>query len=363
MGANIQRNVLWSDSLTKEYLTTYAEGLACVNFDNRLKFDVRRHDETSWYVLKKESGPGLKHNPAIDNSSSIRFDRVRRVYIDPEGYMSCTCGYVQRHLMPCVHMCAVIGKKEYYVPSMFHLRWFKCFNYYYGQKFAADIAPATLAALERLLQDTRASQYHEHSGIYKGVNMKDSPFINTIAKFQNLNTADAINDCVMSNMQFIVQHTVTTGPVVSGKHDSFHNTVHNRVHDNHTDEDNDFYPECTLATTSYDNNCLSIISLSQAEVSLSQARKDICDEPISEENAVMSFAYRDALPCFEEWFNSCRSLEQYNRLRKIMSEEHFKNIAQNRQRVDTHDSSNTLFGSHPTTKKRLKRKKFKHERY
>ena len=72
-----------------------------------------------------------------------------------------------------------------------------------------------------------------------------------------------------------------------------------------------------------------MVSSSQAEVSLSQARQDICDKPVSDVNPVMSFAYIDALPCFEEWFNSCRSIDQYNRLRQIISDEYLKNVAEN----------------------------------
>ena len=32
--------------------TSYAEGLACVNFDNRLHYNVRRNDDSSWHVMK-----------------------------------------------------------------------------------------------------------------------------------------------------------------------------------------------------------------------------------------------------------------------------------------------------------------------
>jgi hypothetical protein len=364
MGTNIHRNVLWSDSLTKEYLTSYAEGLACVNFDKRLHYNVRRQDDKSWYVMRKSTTINSDCVTSENSNKSIRFDRVRRVYIDPEGYMTCTCGYVQRHLMPCVHICAVVDKREYYVPSMFHVRWYKCFNYYYDQKFALDIAPATLSAVTQLLDHTRATHYHEHSGIYKGVYMNDSPFCINLDTFKSPNVSETINDPVLNEMKFIVQHTLTQGPVIQGTYLWNYNTVasSNNI-DDEISENSYFDHDYNSGTVEDDPTCSGIVSSSQAEVSLSQARQDICDKPVSEVNPVMSFAYRDVLPCFEEWFNSCRSVDQYNRLRQIMSEEHYKNIAENNKNKESVSNSNIFIGSQPTNSKRTKRKKFKHERY
>ena len=44
---------LWSDSLTKDILTKYAEGLACVRFDMRNLYDVRLYKKHHWFVMKK----------------------------------------------------------------------------------------------------------------------------------------------------------------------------------------------------------------------------------------------------------------------------------------------------------------------
>ena len=51
----MNKNKLWSDSLTKKILTTYAEGLACDNFDKRTLYNVWRNDVNTWWVLKKNS--------------------------------------------------------------------------------------------------------------------------------------------------------------------------------------------------------------------------------------------------------------------------------------------------------------------
>lgn len=362
MGANIQRNVLWSDSLTKEYLTTYAEGLACVNFDNRLHYDVRRSDEHLWYVLRKFTHAPSRQVYKSDHSTSIRFDRVRHVCIDREGYMSCTCGYVQRNLMPCVHICAVLGRKEYYLPSMFHVRWFKSFNYYYCQKFATDIAPATSVAVAKLLDTTRASQYHDATGMYKGVDMTNNPFVTNLEVFNKMQASDASNDPVLSYMRHIIEYTITQGPVIAGTYNVLNGNSDASDEDSSVVNDEELNPESDTIH-SHINTVEGIVCLSQVEVTLSQTRRDVNDSPIPKQNAVMGFAYRDALPSFQEWFNSCKSVNQYNRLRQIISDEHFNNIAENTKNNAKDEMTGNLFGSNPTTQKQVKRKKFKHEKY
>ena len=48
--------MLSSESLTKDVLIVYAEGLACQNLDKKKMYDVRRHDKDSCCVLKKSAG-------------------------------------------------------------------------------------------------------------------------------------------------------------------------------------------------------------------------------------------------------------------------------------------------------------------
>ena len=130
MAQNINKTVIWSDSNTKDYLTTYAEGLACNNFDKRVLYIARKQSNKIWYVMKKD----IKKDD--DKKINIlKFVRVRIVSIDNDNFLSCSCGYVQRMLMPCSHVCCVLEKKQFYIPSLFHIRWYKDFNYYYQRDF------------------------------------------------------------------------------------------------------------------------------------------------------------------------------------------------------------------------------------
>ena len=90
--ANCVNNTnLWSSSLTKDALTPYGEGLACAQFDQRIHYNVHRNDEYLWWVLNKKAGCPSEDD-MNDECSKVRFDRVRIVLIDVNGFMSCSCG-------------------------------------------------------------------------------------------------------------------------------------------------------------------------------------------------------------------------------------------------------------------------------
>ena len=96
--------------------------------------------------------------------------------------MSCSCGYVQRFLLPCRHICAVLDYIEYYEPSLFHIRWHKDFNYHHGNSLSRNIARNTDTVLRELLVYTRANHYTQ-SGKYKGIPMMDSEFMKNLPPF------------------------------------------------------------------------------------------------------------------------------------------------------------------------------------
>ena len=47
--------ILWSNSNTKDVLTSYAEGLACDNIDKKEYYNVHRTTEFCWYIINKEA--------------------------------------------------------------------------------------------------------------------------------------------------------------------------------------------------------------------------------------------------------------------------------------------------------------------
>ena len=107
----------------------YTEGLICDNVDKREYYNVHRTTEFCWYVLNKQAGT---IQPNDDIANNIKFDRVRILLLDDNQFMSCRCGYVQRYLMPCCHVCAVLKNIRYYDPSLLDISWHKSFKYFNG---------------------------------------------------------------------------------------------------------------------------------------------------------------------------------------------------------------------------------------
>ena len=94
--------------IDKKHPKTYAEGLACDNFDKQTLYNIWMHDQNTWWVLKKTAGT---IECASYDSTKLLCDRVKIVTIDSEGFMSYSCGKVQMYLIPCRHICAVIEDK------------------------------------------------------------------------------------------------------------------------------------------------------------------------------------------------------------------------------------------------------------
>ena len=72
MAGKIDKDNLWSDYLTKNILTTYAEGLACKNFGKIELYNVRRYASDTWWVLKDVAGKGSPSLGASQKTTMIK---------------------------------------------------------------------------------------------------------------------------------------------------------------------------------------------------------------------------------------------------------------------------------------------------
>jgi len=110
------------------------EGVAINFFDLRGKYYFCYVGYRTWYFTSKRTIDDYLsevRSPTVGlKNVHTQFDRVHIVTVDIEGFMNCTCGYVHQYLAPCRHLMAVLDNIEYLVPSLFHIRWWKHFNYY-----------------------------------------------------------------------------------------------------------------------------------------------------------------------------------------------------------------------------------------
>ena len=96
--------------------------------------------------------------------------------------MNCTCGRTGEYLLPCVHICRVIDKNEYFETSMFHVRWQKLFNFSMSNKVMEDSMINVLPVLTEIAKETRRNHF-DAKGKYKGVPIQSSNFIQDIKDF------------------------------------------------------------------------------------------------------------------------------------------------------------------------------------
>ena len=191
------------------------------------------------------------------------YDRVRIVSIDCEGFMSCSCGKVQMYMMPCRHICAIIDKKEYYIPSMFHIRWHKMFNYYHGNNYGTKLATCSTQSIHNIVLWTRNNCFRQ-SGSYKGVYVKDTVIFNEFPDFDSMKTN---NDILVPNvMTKILNQTNRGKPVIK---DSIQvDVIENLFEGNQIEDDNSVSDDLDL------DEMNNIGGSSQVQCYLSQKNED-----------------------------------------------------------------------------------------
>ena len=120
--------------------------------------------------------------------------------------------------MPCQHICSVLDKSENYVPSLFHIRWYKLYSYYYTKSVNNEICSNTKEALENMLLCTRKNSYRM-SGKYKGIFIMNTPFIDKLDQFS------VKIDEVTKLMDFILHETKMKGALISNSYDIQKNLI------------------------------------------------------------------------------------------------------------------------------------------
>ena len=127
-----------------------------------------------FYVTHKSN---IIENNNIGNGQFIpRFTRVCVIKLSSTNHLSCSCGYCQRWLMPCNHICSLISNIELYTIDLFHIKWWKHFNFLYKLgKSNKDIK--TRSSLHSALIESREKDFHSDNGKFKGVPLTGTPLL------------------------------------------------------------------------------------------------------------------------------------------------------------------------------------------
>ena len=170
----------WTRSRTNEFLTRYMEGIAIKNFDLGDTYYKCYVGLRTWFVSSKQVIDGymseVVNHSELKTSAHTKFDRVHVVKVDVEGIMNCSCLYPHAYLAPCRHMMTVLCKEEYLVPSLFHIRWWKQFNYYFGSSHGREMKSSMhdeLASMHNILHE----KAFDSNNIFKGCCILKSDFL------------------------------------------------------------------------------------------------------------------------------------------------------------------------------------------
>ena len=339
----VNSEVLWTSShQLNESLNDYALGLAVRVFDQSIKYYSVRVGPNRWYVMFK----GVGYLKDRDSTLPQLYDRVRIVDVDMEGYMSCSCGYVQRMLMPCRHICAVIKKQEYYVPSLFHVRWHKLFGYYHNNVFKRDICEKTKSALHQLLLSTRSNAYLI-SGKYKGIYIKESQFLKSLEPYVKVE-----ND-VSKVMDYILDMTMKSGPVVASSFD-----ISEILKQNCVGKDDTNYSQPQLLEVYDQENETSFGGASDMCITLSQTHADYEEIVEDQLNSITMNFYKEGLPAYEEMIRTCPNRKAFDECMEMMRTRHtFHVCSKGIQRGYGDKKASGLFGEDITSKRNIKRHK------
>lgn len=373
MAKDMNRTQLWSKSLTSKFLTRYMEGmmaffilicfffrllttthlfmflqmllagLTLKNFDLKDQYNCCYVGDRKWLLLSKIHS----QDQHLDDEDSFfchdcipktypKYCRVYIVTIYSCGHMNCSCGYVQDYLGPCIHIMKVLNKIDNLVPSLFHIRWWKQYNYYFGSKFGNSQKLEKMHKCMRDLGNEIAEQSFDANGKFKGCFIGNSPFGNEIHSLEVDKTSDIYN-----LMMMIQKYTVETGCLEIGSNDyrniilGKYTTTKNQscsvdtaepltLYDIEDEEDND--DDCGIEIT----GTAAMGHGSQTFGYLSQQSE--CLENLVRENFradVIGINHEQLLHKFRSLLGSLRNYDQYQRIDQLLNEEHARIISEN----------------------------------
>ena len=328
--------------MTKDLLTKYAEGLACVRFDMRNQYDVRLYKKHHWFVMKKRNqntdtkDKGRKH--------SIKFDRCRSVQII-NGYMNCSCGDTQQYLMPCRHMCAVIKEKEYLVPQLYHVRWYKTFEYYYLQEFSKNMIPTLNQKLQNIQDHSINNDFSKINGQYKGVYCLGTKFYEDIErnyKFSNDEVFQLMNSVKTTSLKMaVVKGSITAPNDLSLENNSGESIV----------EDSNLFSKT--------NNTLDDFGVSsQTDFQFSQQRENMVEDETNNELMLhgSTTSFKDAEALFKEVYYDCNNHNEVSQLMQCIR--NYGNTLQarnNNTMKEVEKGGMIMYGTNITSKRHIPR--------
>jgi hypothetical protein len=285
-----------------------------------------------WLVLSKRHSPEFINDSFCEDCGHStppkyhpKYARVYIITLDCCGHMSCTCGYVQEYLAPCIHIMRVLNKIENLVPSLFHIRWWKQYNYYFGSKIANESRLEKMHKCMKDLANEISQQSYDENGKFRGCFIGNCKFAKSIDSLE----VDTVSD-VYKLMMRIKKYTVEAGCLEIGSDDYYAVIMGTEYTIKKVscadDKDDEVEDACSgmelTGTASMGNGSQSFGFLSQNSEYLENMVRETNNRAIVKNDDELFHKFRSLI-------GSVRTYEQYQRLDKLLNEEHGRNIAEN----------------------------------
>jgi hypothetical protein len=192
--------------------------------------------------------------------------------------MSCSCQFPSRWLLPCTHICNVLDKREYFIPELMHIRWWKHFNYLYKNDHSNQ-QNFSEKSIYDTLEYVRKNHYDTNSGKYKGVPMHNNQFMVDLNK-HNFNPDTCRTNKYFSEIMAIKEMMNNDGLTLirgSNMYMKYMNIVNFNTDHNQESENNSksHYDHVQAMIDENDYTLQSLGGGSQVIVNLSQQRTDM----------------------------------------------------------------------------------------
>mmetsp|Transcript_20488 Transcript_20488/g.28814 ORF Transcript_20488/g.28814 Transcript_20488/m.28814 type:complete len:291 (+) Transcript_20488:673-1545(+) len=121
------------------------------------------------------------------------FIHTRKIKIDSDKFMNCSCEKTGEYLLPCPHICSVIGNDKYFTSDTFHVRWHEKFPYTLGKENDNTEHHQQHINTSRTYADlykTTRNHYYCNKGLYKGIPLNDNLFLKDLPQYDALKSLD-----------------------------------------------------------------------------------------------------------------------------------------------------------------------------
>ena len=224
--------------------------------------------------------------------------------------------------MPCVHICCVINNKYHYTAELFHLRWWKFYQYLYQGDIKTNKNANRKANMQLSLSHTCNNHYDNSSGTYKGVPINGSCFKEQTNSTLN-QSLHIVNDSYMKTMQSIMNMEFDNKPLIKGslsysEYDIDDNNSDDISHNFDIDDDNSYNSLNELSLSKSNDVINPILIGSQVESNLSSQRLEMNQDTNSSscqkyDTTKSSNAYPILHPIFSDMVQQIHNKDQLDR--------------------------------------------------